>query len=84
MSGSLFLQHRFSPLGRFVFCGLVMIGCLLGPADLFGQRAKIDSLKSRLPFLHDSARVDDLNALSLLYTYVDIDSASAYEQQAWL
>jgi two-component system, NtrC family, sensor kinase len=47
------------------------------------QRSKIDSLKNRLPLLSDSARVDCFNSLSLLYTYIETDSATAYQQEAF-
>ena len=48
-----------------------------------GQRAKIDSLKKALPSLHDGARVDCLNVLSLAYTYLNVDTANSYAQQAY-
>src|SRR6266516_3509991 len=41
----------------------------------FAQRAKIDSLKKVLPSLHDSARVDCLNALAEIYLQSSTDTA---------
>jgi len=50
---------------------------------LFAQRAKIDSLKNLLPSLHDTARVDCLNVLSLAYSYLNIDTAKSFAQKAF-
>lgn len=47
------------------------------------QRAKIDSLKSSLSSLHDTARIDCLNVLSLVYTYLMADSALLYADKAY-
>jgi hypothetical protein len=47
------------------------------------QRAKIDSIKKSLPYLHDSALVDAQNALSLIYTYLQPDSAKYYAEKAY-
>ncbi len=47
------------------------------------QRTKIDSLKSSLYSLHDSARIDCLNVLSLGYTYLLADSARLYADNAY-
>src|SRR5438477_3561747 len=50
---------------------------------VFAQRTKIDSLKKILPSLHDSAKVDCLNVLSLVYSYLNADTAKSYAQKAY-
>ena len=47
-----------------------------------GQRTKIDELEKTLPSLHDSARIDCLNVLSLAYTYLYADTARSYAHKA--
>ena len=47
------------------------------------QRAKIDSLKAVLVTAHDTARIDCLNILSLVYSYLQTDSADSYARQAY-
>ncbi len=49
----------------------------------FAQRTKIDSLKKALPSLHDSAAIDCLNILSLLYSYLNVDTANFYAEKAY-
>ena len=49
----------------------------------FAQREKIDSLKKILPSLHDSARVDCLNALASIYLNLQTDSAEFYTDDAY-
>ncbi|MEO8414387.1 MAG: histidine kinase [Ginsengibacter sp.] len=51
--------------------------------NTYAQRTKIESLKTALPFLNGSARVDSLNVLSLLYTYLQSDSAKLYAEKAY-
>jgi len=64
------------------------LGCLFLGAGLFlssqvtAQRVKIDSLKNALTLLHDSARVDDLNTLALMYVYLNMDTAGVYAEKA--
>lgn len=48
-----------------------------------GQRAKIESLRKVLPALEGNARVDCMNALSLAYTYLNTDTASFYQKNAY-
>jgi len=47
------------------------------------QRKMIDSLRSVLPTLQDSARIDCLNTLGSVYCYLQPDSASAYAERAY-
>ncbi|HSZ86032.1 MAG TPA: histidine kinase, partial [Puia sp.] len=49
----------------------------------YAQRIEIDSLKKVLPALHDSAEIDCLNTLSLIYTYLQTDTAELYAQKAY-
>jgi len=51
--------------------------------NINAQRAKIDSLKSLLPNLHDTAHVDVLNVLGLVYTNLNLDTAKAFTQKAY-
>ena len=60
-------------------CLLLSLSSVPGDA----QRAKIDSIKKSLPYLHDSALVDAQNALSLIYTYLQPDSAKYYAEKAY-
>lgn len=63
--------------------------CLIGTILIFftnhsfSQRIKIDSLKSRLSFLKETDRIDCLNTLSLIYTYLNADSAGSYAENAY-
>jgi two-component system, NtrC family, sensor kinase len=76
--------HRCSMSARKSACSCMLVLLfLLVSGNVTAQRLKIDSLKNRLPLLADSPRVDCFNALSLLYTYTDADSATTYEQQAF-
>ena len=68
--------------GRLAFY-LLHVVTLLACHFSFAQRAKIDSLKNLLPHLADSARVDCLNELSLSYSYVNADTAEAYQTKAF-
>ena len=52
-------------------------------SSVFAQRTIIDSLKRSLPSLHDSAKVDCLNVLSLVYSYLNTDTAKYYAQKAY-
>jgi len=47
------------------------------------QRVKIDSLRNELVKLKDTARIDCLNTLSLIYTYLQEDTASYFAQKAF-
>jgi hypothetical protein len=49
----------------------------------FAQRAKIDSLKKALLSLHDSARIECLNLLSLVYSYSNSDTAKSFAKKAY-
>ena len=64
----------------FVFCFLQFV---LVNIPALGQRAKIDSLEKILPSLKETALVDCLNALSLVYSYINIDTAKSYSQKAY-
>jgi tetratricopeptide (TPR) repeat protein len=77
--------RKFIKTRNFVFrtALCVLSALLLINYTTCAQRAKIDSFKKALPFLHDSAQVDCLNVLSLAYTYLQIDSAKSYEQRAY-
>jgi len=72
---------------KFIFCRVFCLCSLLPLIFLcqtsLGQRVKIDSLKKLLPALQDTARVDCLNALSLAYSYLHIDTARSYAQRAY-
>jgi Histidine kinase/Tetratricopeptide repeat len=87
MRGPYFLVCRFwrcSIAARSSVCSHMLFLLLLPVfSNVTAQRLKIDSLKNRLPLLDDTARVDCFNALSLLYTYIDADSATVYQQQAF-
>lgn len=63
------------------FCFITLF--LFSTRVSFAQRAKIDSLKKILPTLQDKKRVDCLNTLSTAYSYLDSDTASAYQQKAF-
>ena len=52
---------------KILIIGLQIFFCTIA----LGQREKIDSLKKTLPSLHDSARVDCLNALCEAYLKVN-------------
>ena len=54
------------------------IFCLLLPAWLFGQTARITHLCKILPLLKDSARIDSLNELSRQYTDQSMEDPAAY------
>jgi tetratricopeptide (TPR) repeat protein len=56
----------------------------LASTSLFAQRTMIDSLKRVLPSLKDSAKIDCLNALGLIYTNLNPDTAKSYAQKAFL
>src|SRR5271154_5448278 len=49
----------------------------------YAQRTEIDSLKKKLSALHDSTKIDCLNTLSLIYTYLQTDTAEAFAQKAY-
>ena len=72
---------------KFIFCKVIYLLSAILPLFLcyfsFAQRVKIDSLKKTLSYLHDSARADCLNVLSLVYTYLQVDSAKSYAQKAF-
>ena len=54
------------------------------PIWLYGQTLRIDSLRSRLPFLKDSARIDCMNELSLQFFEQALkDSAEWYAASAY-
>lgn len=67
---------------RFFFY-LLPIVTLLVVHSSFAQRTKTDSLKNLLPQLADSARVDCLNLLSLSHSYLNADTALAYQIKAF-
>ncbi len=51
----------------FRWCVFFIFFIFIFPSDCFARRGQIESLKKALPSLHDSARVDCLNALSGIY-----------------
>jgi len=65
------------------FCTLYFCFFVLFSFQSHAQRVKIDSLKKILPTLEDNVRVDCLNLLSLVYSYLDTDTAEAYQQKAY-
>ncbi|MGZ8557207.1 MAG: tetratricopeptide repeat-containing sensor histidine kinase [Chitinophagaceae bacterium] len=87
MPGYFHHSRFFSTIRKFIFCRalyLLSIHLLLFPYyKSCAQRAKIDSLIKTLPFLHDSARIDCLNVLSLAYTYLNADTAKSYAQKSF-
>jgi Histidine kinase/Tetratricopeptide repeat len=64
----------------YIFLFELLAGCYI---PSLAQRAKIDSLRHILPSLKDSARADCLNTLSLVYSYLNIDTALSYAQIAF-
>jgi hypothetical protein len=54
---------RFKALKRKI-CVLPVLSCFILPALSLAKNNKMDSFKKVLPLLHDSARIDCLNALS--------------------
>ncbi len=74
-------------IGNYIFCRAIhflsiLLFLALCSASL-AQRVMIDSLKKTLPSLHDSARVDCLNLLSLAYAYIHVDTAKSYSLKAY-
>lgn len=63
-------------------CGLVLLLLFLHQLSE-GQRAKIESLRKVLPALQGNARADCLNALSLAFTYLNLDTAESYQENAY-
>ena len=72
---------------KFIFCGklyvLTTVFLIFFYSTVSAQRTKIDSLEKKLSSLHDSARIDCLNVLSLAYTYLQADTAKSYAQKAY-
>lgn len=75
-----------STIGIFPFYRILcfFLFCSFNSFQTLAQRAQIDSLRKVLPSLHDSTRVDCLNAISLAYSYLDADTANAYAKKAYL
>src|SRR5664279_3218245 len=71
--------------GKSFFCKAIYIlfPLLIYNCVAYTQRTKIESLKATLAALHDSALVDCLNDLSLVYTYLQLDSATFYAEKAF-
>ena len=87
MPGYFHPSRLFSKIRKIIFCrAFSLVSALLSLLICYSshaQRAKIDSLKKTLPSLHDTARVNCLNVLSLVYTYLNIDIARSYAQKAF-
>ena len=62
----------------FIFLQLLFHGI-----PSYAQRTKIDSLKKALLSLHDSARIECLNLLSLAYSYLNSDTAKSFAKKAY-
>ncbi len=75
------LDSRKSNFSRRLFlCSILLL--FLNYSG-YSQRFKIDSLKRVLPSLHDSVLVDCLNTLSLIYSYLEVDTAQSYARRAY-
>ena len=70
---------------KFFFCKVlyILFPLLIYSCVAYAQRTKIESLKAGLAALQDSARIDCLNDLSLAYTYLQLDSATFYAEEAF-
>ncbi len=70
---------------KIFFCNApyILFSILLLYCNTYAQRTKIESLKTALPFLSGSTRIDSLNVLSLMYTYLQLDSAKLYAEKAY-
>jgi tetratricopeptide (TPR) repeat protein len=80
-SSRIFFKNRNTGCG--IACSLFIVLIFLFPFHSLAQRAKTDSLKKVLPTLQAEPRVDCLNFLSLVYSYLDIDTAEAYQHKAF-
>ena len=65
------------------FYVLLIFQLLFFCISVIAQRAKIDSLKKTLSSLKDSVRIDCLNTLSLVYSYLNADTAKSYAEKAY-
>jgi Histidine kinase/Tetratricopeptide repeat len=85
MPGYLLQMRMVVKSGKFFFCKVLYILSLLLIYNCvaYSQRIKIESLKTKLDALQDSARIDCLNDLSLAYTYLQLDSATFYAEEAF-
>lgn len=83
-SGCFYLSGLISKTRRYfswqIFHCLLVL--LLATHYLFAQRLQIDSLKTEISHLNAKSLVDCLNTLSLVYTYLQSDSATSYAQRA--
>src|SRR5258705_3075776 len=87
MPGNFHCSRLFLKIRKFIFCG----GLYFVTTFLFiffcctssGQRTKIEELEKTLSSLHDSARIDRLNVISLAYTYLHADTAKSYAHKAY-
>jgi sensor histidine kinase YesM len=81
------VNHNGSNSARRYFCTAIYfvtisLLCLFYDC-VYAQRTKIDSLKKSLPFLNDTSKVDCLNVLSLVYSYLNTDTSKAYAEKAF-
>lgn len=87
MPGYSHCPRLFLKIRKFIFCGgfyfLITFFSVFFSYTSSAQRTKIDELEKALPSLHDSARIDCLNVLSLAYTYIHADTAKMYAQKAY-
>ena len=74
-----FIYRAFLKRSSYLSLGFLLLGCC-HPGN--AQRMIIDSLKAKLSSLHDTAHVDCLNILSLIYSYLNADSAETFAQKA--
>ena len=70
---------------KFLFCKVLylLFPLFIYSCAAYAQRTKIEGLKAKLAALQDSARIDCLNDLSLAYTYLQLDSATLYAEEAF-
>ena len=60
----------------------LFVFCVAGYTSI-AQRAKIDSLKNRIAYLHENKLINGLNTLSMAYSYINPDSAEFYANNAY-
>jgi tetratricopeptide (TPR) repeat protein len=75
-------QSTKKKVGRVLYI-FIFLQLLFHGMPAFAQRAKIDSLKKALLSVHDSARIECLNLLSLVYSYLNSDTAKSFATKAY-
>jgi len=87
MPGNFHCSRLVLKIRKFIFCRrlyfVTTFTFIIFCCTSSGQRTRIDELEKTLPYLHDSARIDRLNILSLAFTYLHADTARSYAQKAY-